>query len=240
MVTDPRPGTTTPQERTVSKQVTLRTEPRTELGKGPTGRLRRTGRVPGILYGYEVEPTALHVDALELYHALHTDAGRNVLLRLEVEGDTVLAIARDLQIHPVRQETLHIDFLAVDRNAQISVEVPVTLLDEEETAADGGVLNHILYTVPIAVKPLDVPNELELSVAGMAIGDVKRVEDLESVLPEGAEFEIELERTVVTINAPISEEALEALEADAGVEQDAPEAPAEPDAEAPADEPAES
>lgn len=204
----------------MSKQVSLTAEPRTELGKGPTGRLRRTGRVPAIIYGYEVEPTAVHVDALELYHALHTEAGRNVMIRLQHDGDTTLVFARDLQIHPVRQEVVHVDFLAVDRNAQISVEVPVHLIGEDDTAEDDGVLNQVLYTVPIAVKPLDVPNYLELDVTGMAIGDVKRVEDL--TLPSGADFEIEAERTVVTINAPISEEALEALEGEA--EQEVPEA----------------
>jgi large subunit ribosomal protein L25 len=206
----------------VSKQVTLTAESRTDLGKGPTGRLRRTGRVPAIIYGFEVEPTAVHVDALELYHALHTEAGRNVMIRLELGGDTTLVFARDLQIHPIRQEVVHVDFLAVDRNAQISVEIPVHLVGDEDTADDDGVLNQVLYTVPIAVKPLDVPNYLELDVTGMAIGDVKRVEDL--TLPDGADFEIEPERTVVTINAPMSEEALESLEADAGIEQEAPDA----------------
>jgi large subunit ribosomal protein L25 len=205
----------------VSKQVSLTAETRTELGKGPTGRLRRTGRVPAIVYGFETEPTAVHVDALELYHALHTEAGRNVMIRLEVAGDTTLVFARDLQIHPIRQEVVHVDFLAVDRNAQISVEVPIHLVGDEDTADDDGILNHVLWTVPIAVKPLDVPNFLELDVTGMAIGDVKRVEDL--TLPDGADFEIDVERTVVTINAPMSEEALEELEAEAGIEQDEPE-----------------
>jgi large subunit ribosomal protein L25 len=220
----------------VSKQVTLTAQSRTELGKGPTGRLRRTGRVPAIVYGYEVEPTAVHVDALELYHALHTEAGRNVMIRLELDGDTTLVFARDLQIHPIRQEVVHVDFLAVDRNAQISVEVPVHLVGEDDTADDAGVLNQVLYTVPIAVKPLDVPNYLELDVTGMAIGDVKRVEDL--AVPEGADFEIDLERTVITINAPISEDELESLEADAGIEQEEPEA-LDIDAEADADAPTE-
>jgi large subunit ribosomal protein L25 len=205
----------------VSKQVTLTAEPRTELGKGPTGRLRRTGRVPAIVYGFETEPTAVHVDALELYHALHTEAGRNVMIRLEVADDTTLVFARDLQIHPIRQEVTHVDFLAVDRNAQISVEVPIHLVGDEDTADDDGILNHVLWTVPIAVKPLDVPNYLELDVTGMAIGDVKRVSDL--TLPDGADFEVDVERTVVTINAPMSEEALEELEAEAGVEQEEPE-----------------
>jgi large subunit ribosomal protein L25 len=217
----------------VSNQVTLHAEPRTEQGKGASGRLRKTGRVPAVMYGYEVEPTSLSVDALELYHVLHTEAGANVLIRLELDGDTHLTVARDLQRHPVRGDALHVDFLAVDRNAQISVEVPVHLIGDDDLADDDGVLNQILYTVPILVKPLDTPNSLDLDIAGMAIGDVKRVEDLADMLPDGAEFDIELERTVVTINAPISEEALEALEAEAGVEQE------EPEAEAAVDEPGE-
>lgn len=204
----------------MSKQVSLHAEPRTEHGKGPAGRLRKQGRVPGIVYGFETEPTAVHVDGLELYHALHTEAGRNVLIRLEVEGDTTLVIARDLHYHPIRQDVLHVDFLAVDRNAQISVEIPVHVVNEDEVANDDGVLNQILYSIPMAVKPLDVPNELELDVTGMGIGDVARVEDLVPQLPEGAEFEIDLERTVVTINAPISEDELEAMEEDAGIEEE--------------------
>jgi large subunit ribosomal protein L25 len=217
----------------VSNQVTLHAEPRTEQGKGASGRLRKTGRVPAVMYGYEVEPTSLSVDALELYHVLHTEAGANVLIRLELDGDTHLTVARDLQRHPVRGDALHVDFLAVDRNAQISVEVPVHLTGDDDLADDDGVLNQILYTVPIMVKPLDTPNSLDLDITGMAIGDVKRVEDLAGMLPDGAEFDIELERTVVTINAPISEEALEAMEAEAGVEQE------EPEAEAAVDEPEE-
>ena len=207
----------------MSDQIRLSAEPRTELGKGATGRLRRTGRVPGIVYGYEVEPTPVHVDALELYHALHTEAGSNALIRLEFDGDTHLTVARDMQRHPIKNQTLHVDFLAVNKDVQISVEVPVHLTGEEELGDNDGVLNQILYTVPVLVKPLDVPNYLELSVEGLEIGDVKRVEDLAAELPEGAEFDIEPERTVVTVNAPISEEALEAMEESAGVEADEPE-----------------
>jgi large subunit ribosomal protein L25 len=207
----------------LSDQVELAAELRPQHGKGASGRLRKLGKVPGILYGYEVDPTAVTVDARELYHALHTDAGSNALIRLQVDGATHLTVARDMQRHPVKGETLHVDFLAVDKDSQISVEVPVHLIDEEETAEDGGIVNHILYTVPILVKPMDVPNAFELSLDGLAIGDVLRVEDITSQLPEGAEFDIEPERTVVTVNAPMSEEALEALEEGAGIEEDAAE-----------------
>lgn len=200
----------------MSKQVQLSASKRTHQGKGAAGRLRKEGRVPAIMYGYEVEPTPVSVDALELYHALHTEAGRNAMIRLEIDGETHLTIARDLQIHPVRQETMHVDFLAVDRDSQISVEIPVHAVDEDELAPNGGVVNQILYSVPILVRPLDVPNSFDVSLAGLDIGDVKRVEDLTDQLPEGAEFDIELDRTVVTINAPISEAELEALEEGVG------------------------
>ena len=206
-----------------TKQMPLTIEAREATGKGAASRLRREGRVPAIVYGYAIDPTPVSVDALELYHTLHTDAGRNVLIRLEVAGDTHLAVARDLQSHPVRGDYIHVDLLTVDKDVPISVEVPVHLIDEEETEDDNGVVNQILYTVPIMVKPLDTPNSFDLSLEGMAIGDVLRVEDLSSELPAGAEFDIEVERTVVTINAPISEAELEALEESAGIEEDEPE-----------------
>jgi large subunit ribosomal protein L25 len=213
----------------MSNQVTLNVEPRTDKGKGASGRLRRAGRTPGILYGYQVEPTSISVDALELYHALHTAAGSNVLLRVEVDGDEHLCVARDLQKHPVRGDVLHLDLLAVDKNTTISVEVPVSLVGEPE--ADGGVMNQVLYTVPILVPPLNTPNSLELDVEGMVVGDVRRVEDLRAVLPEGAEFDIDPERTVVTVNAP---DLLEETDD----EDEAAEGEAAPAAEAEGDEPA--
>ncbi len=202
----------------MSNQIKLAVEKREHQGKGASGRLRREGRVPAIAYGYQIDPMPVSVAALDLYHALHTEAGRNVLLQLDLDGETHLAVARDVQSHPVRGDYVHVDLLVVDKDAPISVEVPVHLVDDEDTAKDDGVINQILYTVPVLVRPLDVPNSLELSVAGMAIGDVKRVADLGDVLPAGASFDIEEERTVVTINAPVSEAELEALEESAGIE----------------------
>ncbi len=208
----------------MSNQVQLHAETRLQHGKGASGRLRKQGKVPAILYGYQVEPQAVTVDALALFASLRTDAGANVLIRLEVDGETHLTVARDLTRHPVRGEALHVDFIAVDKDSQISVEVPIHFTDEEETAEDDGVVNVILYTVTLLTKPLEVPNFLELSLAGLEIGDVKRVEDLREQLPDGAEFDIDPERTVVTINAPVSEAELEALEESAGIEHEAPDA----------------
>ncbi|MBW3618649.1 MAG: 50S ribosomal protein L25 [Actinobacteria bacterium] len=206
----------------MSNQVTLQADVRTQLGKGPTNRLRKEGRVPGIMYGFEVTPTSVAVDSLELYHALHGPAGTNVLIRLEIageKGETHLCVARDIDRHPVRGDVRHIDFLAVDQSQRISVEVPIHLVDIDEAAKDGGVLQTVLYTVPILVRPLDTPNSFELSVDGMMIGDVRRVEDIRGLLPEGAEFDIDPERTIVTVNPPT---ILEEPEVDTeGVPEDA-------------------
>ncbi len=180
-------------------QVKLSVEMRPDTGKGPAGRLRKQGRVPGVIYGYDVSPTPLSVDALELYHALHGPAGRNVLLVVESGEDTSLCVARDIQRHPVRGDYVHVDLLSVDKNETIVVDVPVHLTGE---AAEAGVVSQILTTVPINVRPLDTPNFIELSIDGMEIGDVKRVEDLRELLPEGGSFDIEPERTIVTVNAP--------------------------------------
>lgn len=198
----------------MATQVKLVASARTDAdkGKGAVKRLRKTGRTPGILYGADIGSVACDVDTLELYHALRTEAGANVLIRLEIEGEEHLSIIRDIQRHAVRGDLMHVDFQNVDRNTLYPAEIPVHLQNEDATSLEGGVVNLVLYTVPIQVRPLETPNEFVLDLEGMEIGDVRRVEDLADQLPDGAEFDIEPERTVVTINAPISEEALEALE----------------------------
>jgi large subunit ribosomal protein L25 len=187
----------------VSSQVKLSAQPRTATGKGDAKRLRRDGRVPGILYGYDVEPTALSVDARELYHVLHGPAGRNAMISLDLGSGPVLTVARDIQRHTVRREVTHVDFLAVDRDVRIDVEIPVHLVDLDDVARDGGYLNHVRHVIPISVRPLDTPDFIEVSVAGMAIGDVKRLGDIIALLPAGAEIADDPDRVIVTITAPL-------------------------------------
>ncbi len=203
-----------------SKQFDLSANSRSDHGKGASGRLRKTGRVPGIMYGHGVDPTPLDVDSLQLYHALHTGAGRNVLIRLEVEDETHLSIVKDLQRHAVRGDVMHVDFQAVSADQQITAEIPVSLTNEDDPRNAGGIINLVLYTVPVRVKPLEVPQEFVLDLAGMQIGDVLRVEDLVDQLPESAEFDYDVDRTVVTITAPMSEEELDDLAEGAGIEED--------------------
>jgi len=199
----------------LSKQVKLTALPRAAAGKGETNRLRREGRVPAILYGHEVAPAAVSLNERELFRALNGPAGRNAMIALDLEGTTTLVVARDIQRHAVRRDILHIDLLAVDRDVKIDVEIPVHLTGVEDVARDGGFLNQVRHAVPISVRPLDTPDFIELSVAGMGIGDVKRLGDIVALLPAGADIADDPDRVIVTINAPAGGGPVEG-EGDAG------------------------
>lgn len=183
----------------MAEQVKIVAEKRSDTGKGVARRLRAEGRIPAVVYGAGVDATAVHINQMDLYHALHTSAGGNVLIRLEVDGDEHLTLARDVQRHPVRGDVLHTDFVALDRDSRIRVEIPIHLDGSEDVAAPG-VVQHVLHTVPVLVRPLDIPDYFTLQVGDMVIGDTLRVDDID--LPEGAEFDIEEDRTIVTVSAP--------------------------------------
>lgn len=216
-------------------QIKLEIEPRTDTGKGAAGRLRKTGRVPGVIYGYEVTPTAVSVDSLELYHALHTGAGTNVLLTVALDGDDRLCVARDIQRHPVKGDVTHLDLLSVDKDAQIVVEIPVNI---EGIVEGAGVVNQVLGSVPINVAPLETPNSFTLNVDGLEIGDTLRVAELEDQLPEGATFDTDPDRTVVTVNPPeiieVEEEDEDVLDEFAGEGEELLEGEELPEGQAPA------
>jgi large subunit ribosomal protein L25 len=202
-------------------EVKLAAKKRGVTGKGPARQARREGRVPATLYGRGVTPLSIDVDRRDLITAFHTDAGMNVLLDLEIDGGTTLAIARELQRDPVRGTLLHADFVAVDRTQEIEVEVPLHLVGESAGVKSGGVLEQPLFTLHVRCTVTDVPDGIDADISALEIGDALRVADL---APE-AGFTIlnDPDVPVAIVAAPISEEELEAMEAEAGVEQEAPE-----------------
>lgn len=200
----------------MSKQVALAAQARGGSGKGEARSLRRQGRVPAIAYGTGLSSTPISVDARELYHVLHTDAGANAVIRLSVSGDTHLALAREISRHPVRRDILHVDFVTVSRDVKVTVDVPIHLAGEAPGVDEGGIVSQELHTAQIEVLPLEVPDEFTLDIGGMQIGDVKRLADLE--LPAGVELVDDPERPVVSIITPQleiePEEGAEAAEAE--------------------------
>jgi large subunit ribosomal protein L25 len=196
-------------------EVRLQAKVRGDAGKGSARRTRAAGRVPGIVYGRGMDPVAISVDRREFVTALLSDSGMNTLLDLEIDGDTTLALTKELQRDPVRGTLLHADFVKIDRTVEVEVEVPVHIVGEAPGAKEGGVLEHPLFTVHVRSLPGDVPEQIDADVSGLNVGDSLRVTDL----AEGRAFTIldDPETVVASVVAPISEEALAQLEADAGV-----------------------
>jgi large subunit ribosomal protein L25 len=204
----------------MSQQVALEAAARVGSGKGEARSLRRAGRVPAVAYGQDLQPTPVSVDARELYHALHTGAGENAIIRLDIDGESHLAMARELQRHPVRRDVLHVDFVTIDRNRKIQVDVPIHLTGESPGVTEGGVADLALFTLAVEVLPLEVPDQIVLDISDMTIGDVKRVEDLP--LPEGVTALDDPETTVVSVTVPqveVPEVEAEAEEVEEGAEE---------------------
>jgi large subunit ribosomal protein L25 len=185
----------------MAEQVTLEALPRAGSGKGEARSLRRIGRVPAITYGSAVAtPLAVSVDARELYHVLHTEAGENAIIQLQVDGETHLAMAREIHRHPVRREILHVDFVTVSRDVKVTVDVPIVLEGVAPGSEEGGVVEQQLHTLPIEVLPLEVPDNFSIDISDMQVGDVKRVQEI--VVPAGVEVLEDPERTVVSVVVP--------------------------------------
>ncbi|MHB8670165.1 MAG: 50S ribosomal protein L25 [Acidimicrobiales bacterium] len=178
-------------------------------GSRASRRLRREGKVPGVLYGHGTDPTSLAVDARDLRHALSGEAGVNALLSLKVGETTHLALARQIQRHPVRGSVDHVDFQVVRRDEVVSAEIPLHLVGEaSEVAMADGRLDQQLFALTIHARPGDIPNAIEVDVSAMAVGDAIRVGDL--VLPNGVSTEASDEEPIVVAQAAQAAEVAEA------------------------------
>lgn len=215
-------------------EVTLAARRRDDTGKGAARRSRAVGKVPGVVYGLGMDPVAVEVDRREFVTALQSEAGLNTLLSLQIDGESTLTLAKDLQRDPVRGTLLHVDFVKVDAFHDVEVEVPVTLVGEAPGAIAGGVVEQPLHTVHVRCRPADVPDGIDADISRLQIGDSLRVGDLHS----GAKFEIlnDPELPVVTIAAPITQEQLEQMEADAVAAAAPTDVPTEGAAETPTEE----
>ena len=200
-------------------ELILKTDTSRELGTRSSRRLRRAGRVPGVVYGLGGESVAVAVDARELRSALNTEAGLNALLTLDVEGDRQLSLVKELQHHPVRNEVIHVDFIRVDADVAVEVEVRV-VLEGEATAVsnEDGVVDQVAFTVAVMAKPEAIPNELSVDISEMVIGDTVRTGDLE--LPEGVELAGDPEELVASTSIRVIEIEESEVDEEAEVELD--------------------
>lgn len=224
-------------------EVKLKAEGREGSGKGPARRLRAAGKVPAVVYGHGMDPVSVTVDVRDLYQALHTGAGANVLVDLKVGGKEHLVLAREIQRDYVRGTFVHVDFLAIRRDQKITVDVPVRVIGESPGVKAGGVVEHHLWDLSVECLPGDVPEAIEVDISTLELGDGFRVASLE--LPSGATMLTPAEETILAVVTPqvlkIEEEeeaAAEEAAAEEGAEEGVPAAegaPA-PSGEAPAPE----
>jgi large subunit ribosomal protein L25 len=195
---------------------TLIAEERTVVGSRPAGRLRRSGKVPAVMYGLETDTIKVAVPARELNHILAGESGANTLITLRMDGDEHLTLARQIQRHPTRGDLIHVDFIRVRRDVAVAAEVPVNLLGEPEGVRDGGVLEQLVFTLSVEAKPEDIPPGVEVDVAAMVIGDQLRIADLR--LPAGVAVQQEADELVVQIVMPRVAEEPEVEEPEEGEE----------------------
>jgi len=165
-------------------------------GSSEARRLRLAGKVPGVLYGHGIDPIDVAVGSRELRTALTSDSGLNALISLDVGGKNHLAMARQLQRHPVRRSIDHVDFVIVRRDEVVSVEVPIHLIGEAlEVERADGMVEQSLHSLVVEAKPGDIPNAIDVDISELTIGEAIRVEDLK--LPSGATTEVDPEEVVV-------------------------------------------
>ena len=159
-------------------------------GSRSSTRLRTDGLVPAVVYGLGRDAIAVSVPWPDLRRALTTEAGLNALITLDVDGQKDLAIIKDLQRHPVRRNVLHIDFLRVDPDAPVAVEVPLILVGEAKLVeARKGIVDQPLKTLTVKAKPADIPSQIEIDITNLDIGVAITVETL--TMPAGVTTDID-------------------------------------------------
>ena len=220
-------------------EVTLTAEAGRTLGSASSRRLRAQGRIPAVVYGHGMDPVSFSISRRDLRTALSTESGLNALITLEIGSDRHLAIARDIQRDPVRHEVSHVDFIVVNRNEAITIDVPISLEGEAtEVLKESGVVEQPMNSLTVNTTPTNIPTGFTIDISGLQLGDTIRVSDIP--LPSGVTTDVDPEEPVVIAQvsrATIEAEQLEAAEAEATAEahEEAEAAEAEEAAEASAD-----
>jgi large subunit ribosomal protein L25 len=186
---------------------------RTEKGKGAARRARRAGNVPAVLYGHGADPQHLSVPARE-FAAILRNNGLNAIIELDIEGETQLALPKQVDVHPIRNYIEHTDFVIIRKGEKVTVEVAILV---EGEAVSGSLVTNDASVIEIEADALSIPEHLSVSVEGAQTGTTITAGDIE--LPEGVTLISDPETLIVAIN--------EAQKADTESDTDAPAEPAE-------------
>jgi large subunit ribosomal protein L25 len=187
----------------------LNVEPRADLGKGASRRLRRLGdMVPAVIYGGGAEPVSITISHKDIHRACQNEAFFAHIVKINMKGGGVdNVIIKDLQRHPAKDRIMHADFLRVRMDQEITVEVPLHFLNEEAAVGvkrDGGMVSHVMSSLEIACLPSDLPEYIEIDVLELALGDSIHMSEVK--LPNGVTIPAlglgeDHDQVVVSINA---------------------------------------
>ncbi|HVO85273.1 MAG TPA: 50S ribosomal protein L25/general stress protein Ctc [Syntrophobacteria bacterium] len=184
--------------------VALSAEVRKTLGKGAARSLRSQSLVPAVLYGRDIESTLLSVSPGDLEKATSTASAENILIDLTItDGQSTRnqrAMIREIQVDPVKRTILHVDFLGISMDRQITVEAPINLVGDPIGVAAGGMLQQVVRSVEISCLPDRIPDTLELDVSSLTMGHSLHVSDLR--VPDGVELLSDPRLTIATVLAP--------------------------------------
>jgi large subunit ribosomal protein L25 len=206
----------------MSEQLTLSAETRDRAGKGASRHLRREGRVPAVVYGNNEEPLSIHVEEKALVKALSGGHFMNSVVMIDAGTAPVRTLPKDVQFHPVTDRPLHVDFLRISEHAKVHVDVPIHFVDEDKSKGikRGGVLNQVRHELELICDAAEIPEEIEVSLAGLDIGDSLHISQVK--LPAGSESAItDRDFTIATIVSPsvYKVEAEDAVAAAEGLEE---------------------
>ncbi len=213
----------------MSEKIALTAEIRTDVGKGASRRLRRSGeKVPAIIYGAEDAPQNLTLAANELAKAMQQEAFFSQIMDVVVEGKANQAVVRDLQRNPASGKVLHIDFQRVSANKPLNVSVPLHFINEDQCVGvkmNGGIISHTLNEVEISCLPADLPEYIEVDMKELDLGFAIHLSGL--ALPPGVTIVAlthgeDHDIPVVSVNAPRTAVAEVEEELEAEAESEAP------------------
>lgn len=193
---------------------------REETGKGSNRKLRRSGKIPAVLYGHKNEPVALSVDPKDIFKILHSDSGENTIFGLNVPGrERLNCLIKEYQLEPISHSLLHADFYEVAMDEALEVKVPLETEGEAYgVKTEGGLMDIVHRELHVECLPGDIPESIVVEVTNLKIGDLIRVRDL--VVSDKIKILDDPETVVVAIEHPRAEEevAVVAPEAEAEAE----------------------
>jgi len=216
----------------------IHAEPREDVGKGASRRLRKAGKVPGIVYGTGKDVTLIALDQDSFRNQLENEAFYSHILTLNVGKHSDQVVLKDLQRHPFKRNILHVDFQRIAAREKLTMRVPLHFMNESTCPGvknSGGVVSHIITDLEISCLPKDLPEYLEVDLAGVELNETVHLSDIR--LPDGVEISALLHggddsQPVASVHLPraeeVDEEAEEALEVEAAAAGEEPvEAPDE-------------